>query len=93
MGIQSLRTMELGDVNKYVRCLVALASVAIVMRVVWVVDVILQVEKIVHDAKDDSEDSGSKNNDPGTQYDDPTAIQKLDDSTIVSVGIQVKQCN
>jgi hypothetical protein len=91
MGLQSVRTMEIDDVNKYVRSLVGLAMLAVTLRVLWVVDVILQVQKVVRESQQEDTTAGGKDNDkpPSTQVDDPGADQQLDGRTVVSFGIQV----
>lgn len=91
MGIHSVRTMDLDDVNKYVRSLVALASVAVVLRVLWVVDVIIQVKGIVRHQNEEGGDKG-KDNDPTTVVDDAEQPVKLDGNTVVSYGVQVCVC-
>jgi hypothetical protein len=55
-----------------------------------VVDVILQVQKVVRDSQEE-DTTGGKDNDkpPTTDIDDPAAGQKLDDRTVVSFGVQV----
>lgn len=88
MGMQSVRTMDLEDVNKYVNSLVALASLAVCMRVLWVVDVVMQVQGMVRH-QHDQEDEAGKNNDPSTVVDDAVEPVKLDGRTVVSYGIQV----
>ena len=82
--------MELDDVNKYVRALVGLASMAVILRVLWVVDVILQVQKVVKESQEDGDGDGKGKDDPSAGMDDPTtAGQPMDDRTVVSFGIQV----
>jgi hypothetical protein len=92
MGLQSVRTMEIEDVNKYVRSLIGLAMLAVSLRVLWVVDVILQVQKVVRESEQEDKTEGGKDNDkpPSTQVDDPGAEQHLDGRTVVSFGIQVR---
>lgn len=90
MGIQSLRTMEMSDVSKYVQSLMSLAALSIVLRLMWVVDVILQVQKAVRDSHNgDSTTGGGKDNDTGAVADDPAANQELDGKTTVTIGVQV----
>jgi hypothetical protein len=86
MGMQSVRTMDLDDVNKYVKSLIALASVAVVLRVLWVADVVLQVQGLVRKQREDEDETG-KNNDQ--IVDDAVQPVKLDGKTVVSYGVQV----
>jgi hypothetical protein len=86
MGMQSVRTMDLDDVNKYVKSLIALASVAVVLRVLWVADVVLQVQGLVRKQREDEGETG-KNNDQ--IVDDAVQPVKLDGKTVVSYGVQV----
>jgi hypothetical protein len=87
MGMQSIRTMELEDVNKYVKCLIGLATMAICMRVLWVADVILQVKRLVKE-QDEEGDTGGKDNEPPLQ-DDAGQPRELDGKTVITFGIQV----
>lgn len=88
MGIQSLRTMDAADVTKYVQSLVSLAVLSIVLRLMWVVDVILQVQKAVRDSQNKEGDTseGKDNDTTGVLTDD---TQHLDGKTTVTIGIQV----
>lgn len=92
MGINSLRTMDIADVSKYVQSLISLAVLSVVLRLMWVVDVILQVQKAVRESQGEEDTAGGKDNDAGVANDDPNAGQHLDGKTTVTIGIQVLSC-
>lgn len=83
MGIQSLRTMDYADLTKYVRSLVSLALLSVCVRVLWVVDMILQVQ---HAVEESQENEGKE--DPA-EVDDREDEEPLDSKTVISFGIQV----
>lgn len=88
MGIDSSRTGDLSVVKKYIKWLTILAIGSVLMRVLWVVDVILQVQKAVDDSHDPTKanDASSQDSkDTGTNTTGPLS-QKL----VVSFGIQVR---
>jgi hypothetical protein len=95
MGMNSVRTMELADVTKYVQSLMSLGVLCIVMRVMWVVDIVLQVKKAVKDAENDDNSSSNGSNGGGGSSETPLDDQAnvtLDSNTVVSFAIQVYWC-
>ena len=87
MGIQALRSMDPADVGKYVQSLISLALLSVSLRILWVVDMILQVKKAV---KKSQEEKGDKND--TIDQDDPNGFndQPMDSKTVVSFAIQVR---
>eukprot|EP00598_Pedospumella_elongata_P000637 CAMPEP_0184981400 /NCGR_PEP_ID=MMETSP1098-20130426/11133_1 /TAXON_ID=89044 /ORGANISM="Spumella elongata, Strain CCAP 955/1" /LENGTH=327 /DNA_ID=CAMNT_0027504959 /DNA_START=162 /DNA_END=1145 /DNA_ORIENTATION=+ len=85
MGIQALRSMDPADVGKYVQSLISLALLSVSLRILWVVDMILQVKKAV---KKSQEEKGDKND--TIDQDDPNGFndQPMDSKTVVSFAIQ-----
>jgi len=100
LGINSLRTLNLEDIKVYVKWLGALGAVSVIMRIAWVLDVILQVKKAIHDQNNDNTDntnsvSGNNNNNNGNGNNnngddlDNTNGQKMNESMITTFSIQV----
>lgn len=86
MGIQSLRSMDLADVTKYVRSLVSLALLSVCLRILWVVDMVLQVKKAVRESQEDAD----KEEDGGDVAENDTVNeQPMDSKTVISFAIQV----
>lgn len=86
MGIQSLRTMDYSDLTKYVQSLVSLALMSVCLRVLWVVDVIMQVQRAVKESQEDAaEDKANDNINTGDEDEDQ---EPLDSRTVVTFGIQ-----
>ena len=50
MGLTAARTLDLNDTSKYLRHLTLLAVFAILLRILWVVDVVQEAQKSVNDA-------------------------------------------
>ena len=64
LGLNSLRTMELRDIDKYVYSLLTLAVCSVALRLAWLVDVILQVQHLVDESQADA-DGGNGDGDGG----------------------------
>ena len=95
MGIHSIRTMELADINNYVKSLVTLGALSIFLRILWVADVIMEVQKAVKQSQDGTTGGDGGKDGSGTM--DPTItddakIAPLDSKTVVTFGIQVNCC-
>mmetsp|Transcript_9621 Transcript_9621/g.15895 ORF Transcript_9621/g.15895 Transcript_9621/m.15895 type:complete len:422 (+) Transcript_9621:50-1315(+) len=95
MGLQSVRTMEIGHVNKYVHNLMMLAVASITLRILWVADVILQVQHAVDSAEDSDSSSGGGDGDSSSKSDnndnsnnDQPVGPPLDEKMVVTFGIQ-----
>lgn len=65
MGVRSVRTMELSDIQRYVSCLIVLAAFSIALRLAWVLDVILQVQQLVTESHKQAAGSGNGNSGSG----------------------------
>ncbi len=90
MGINSLRTLDADDIKRYVQGLGALAVISVAMRVAWVVDVVLQVQRAVDKAQ--HADSATPPPDTGAVADDPnTTKPTLDRRLVVNFAIQVSR--
>lgn len=82
MGMKSLRTMDIADIRKYVQWLGILAVGCIILRILWVADVIEQVKEAVKESKENNANSDSN------ATDDPKQQQQLDDRAVVTFGVQ-----
>lgn len=94
MGVQSLRSLDIADIKRYVRYLGTLASLSIVLRVCWVLDVVLQVQRAVDKAKTDESESTPTTEGGGTianpVSDDATVSQQpLTQNMVTTFGLQV----
>lgn len=91
--MKSLRSMDLSEINRYVHSLIMLASVSIMLRIIWVLDVIIQVRKAVKDSQETGDENGTNNsnNDNSTDNSDGSTV-RLNDKAVVTFGIQVNNC-
>jgi len=89
LGLKCTQTLNLAEVKKYAMYLRWLAVAALVMRVLWVFDIVQEVQKIVDDSKN-SASSGAANGPSSTGAAGTTAPNvPLDDSVVQSYTIQV----
>jgi hypothetical protein len=87
MGMKSIQTLDLSDIKKYVHWLFVLFVGCFILRILWVADIIEQVQAAVKESKanSDNPDNGGTSN-----TDDPNAQkQVLDDRAVVALGVQV----
>ena len=94
LGLNSVRSMDLATIRKYVMYLQVLAVVCILMRIAWVFDVIVQVQDAVNRAKqnaDGGDGSYTPPQGPGLFTDDANANidpQKLNNQVVQSFAFQ-----
>lgn len=88
LGLKCTQSLNLEEVKKYAMYLRVLAVAALVMRILWVFDIVQEVQKIVDDSKKaasaGASNGASSSGSPGT-----TANVPLDDSVVQSYTIQV----
>lgn len=88
MGLKATQTIDRDDAKKYVQMLMALAACVILSRILWIIDMIVQMKIGIREAeKEESEaDAGQENN----KHDDPYSTddyyggpRKLDPATML----------
>ena len=79
--MNAARTVDMNMIKKYLRWLTVLAVTCIIMRIIWIFDVVIQVKQAVNKAKNDP------NYDPTAG--DGTGVPK--DFPITNFTIQVIQ--
>jgi hypothetical protein len=98
MGFRSIQSLHREVVHKYVYWLGILAVACIILRVLWVIDVMVIVQRLVSQNEHSSTDSGDGSGtttDPSTDdnskgTNDPSKRHtKLTADDIMTVGIQV----
>lgn len=94
IGMVASRTLETEDVKKYVVYLAGLCVFAIVMRIMWVFDVVEEITKAVHKAEADAPvtdgSGGDSSGDDTAATDDPSASPQppISDDMITTVTMQ-----
>ena len=93
VGMVASRTLETEDVKKYVVYLAGLCVFAIVMRIMWVFDVVEEITKAVHKAQADAAaggNGGDSSGDDTSNTDDPNAVHPppVSDDMITTVTMQ-----
>lgn len=88
LGLKSVRTLDLDDVRKYVRWLGVVAVFSMIMRVLWVFDVVYAVKRAVKESEN-SANAGSSSSDSSTGVDTGTGSgETIDSKAITAFGIQ-----
>lgn len=96
LGLNAANTLELEAAKKYLYRLSTLACCSVVMRLVWVVDVILQVEKAIKSSQQHAADGTSGPGNPSTPSnpiggggdDSSQKTGPLPDNMVYTFGIQ-----
>lgn len=96
LGLKSVRTLDLDDVRKYVRWLGVVAVCSMVMRILWVFDVIYAVKRAVKESEahaaggggDTDPNSGVPDSGTGGETGDPSSGEVIDRKAITAFGIQ-----
>lgn len=85
LGLKSVRTLDLNDVRKYVRWLGIVAVCSIVLRIIWVFDIVYAVKNAVKEEEERQESQNNDPNNPDVTPVDPT----LDSKAITTFTVQV----
>jgi hypothetical protein len=86
MGMKSARTLDAADIRKYVQWLGILAVGCVLLRVLWVADVVVKVKEEVKYANDHP---GETTTDEYSAGGDTTEHPHYDNQTVVAIGVQV----
>lgn len=89
LGLKCTQSLNLAEVAKYALYLRWLAVAALVMRVLWVFDIVQEVQKIVDDSQKAAA-SGKPTAPSGNGESSTTPNTPLDDSVVQSYTIQVR---
>ena len=81
-GLNAARTVDMITIKKYFRCLAILAVLCIMMRIIWIFDILILVNKGLRDG-----DITVPTNDPSV---DSTPTKTDKDNLATSYYIQVK---
>lgn len=91
LGLKSVRTLDLADVRKYVRWLGVVAVVSMIMRILWVFDVVYAVQRAVknsENAADTGSGTGTPDSGTGGETGDSSSGEVIDKKAITAFGIQ-----
>jgi hypothetical protein len=84
LGLKSVRTLDLNDVQKYVRWLAIVGVCSIILRIMWVFDIVYAVKDAVKQEEDRQNSENNDPNNPDVTPVDPT----LNDKAITTFAIQ-----
>ena len=87
LGLKSVRTLDLADVRKYVRWLGVVAVVSMIMRILWVFDVVYAVQRAVKNSEN-AADTGTPDSGTGGETGDSSSGEVIDKKAITAFGIQ-----
>lgn len=90
LGLKSVRTLDLADVRKYVRWLGVVAVVSMIMRILWVFDVVYAVQRAVKHSEnaDNTGSGGTPDSGTGGETGDSSSGEVIDKKAITAFGIQ-----
>lgn len=89
LGLKCTQTLNIQEIAKYALYLRWLAVAALVMRILWVFDIVEEVQRIVNDSQK-AASSSAANGPSSTGEASTTTNVPLDDSVVQSYTIQVR---
>ena len=93
LGLTVVRTYDIAAIEKYVKQLTILAVCCLGMRLLWIFDIIFQVEQAVKDSRSGKDVSKTDDDFYSKQLDDQAQPhqQPLSNRVVVTFGLQVRE--